>query len=475
MALIDHQHLDLHFSPVDCGVGEWDLRLPASHPAAPYLAAPGSGIIVSYRGEIIFSGPMVTAEIQADANANSIYEFTGVCDHVILQDALAFPSPLDGVEAQTNDKWKPPANIPFGIIWRAVNANIGPSATEARKNTRLRMEPATAQTSWASGSTTEYSARFESLLTVGAAMHERGAHWRLDQDPTPDDLGGSRLWFREYIPIDTQGAVRFDNRLVGGVASSGATISAPSVTRAIVAGEGHLKFRVTKQYNAEGTVETDWGRRIETFVDQRGTVAETELDEAGAEALKEGSKTGFAQSIELTDDTRYEYGVDYSLGSKVIVIDGDSEIESYVSGIACKVDKDGVRVGIVLGPLEKSEDRIQARVSNLERHSIGGSPWKTLTLTGDWTGLSGQAPEYRVNNGEVVLRGAMQGGALGNAVVLPADIQPLRDEPALVAAGPSGGARVTIDATALHIAIDGYLTGGDSTMVSLSGIRYYIN
>lgn len=476
VGVIDHAYLDIHFTMRHCDVGEWEINIPHSHPMSAELGKPGSGIIVLYRGACIMSGPMTSAEVSANEDGTEVSNVKGVCDNVHMQDRLIKPGGGGGgIEAQpAEDVWSVSDLTPFGSVWFAVNQAMGPVAHADRKHPLLRMEPTGPSGSWQVGNTQSWSSRWGSVIDCSRAMRERGDEaWVIEQDETTNGIV-----FRRRVPIDTQGRVRFDNSRLGGVETTGAKIGAPGITRAVVAGEGHLKYRVIKQVKAEDAgLEALWGHRfIEQFIDQRTTVAEAELTDAGREALADGgARTQVAQSIELTEDSRYEFNTDFSLGSLVRIIDGGEELEAKVYGVACMVNSDGVRVGIQVGGADINQDRIETRVASLERSEYtGAGPWKNLTTTASWSVFPFRQIQYRVSNGEVIMRGGIMAGALGSAVVLPADIVPDRNQEMLVPAG-TGAARVTIESGTARLNVDSYISGGSNSYVSLLGIRYFIS
>lgn len=471
VGVIAHQYLDLQFTARFCDVGEWDITIPHSHPMSAELGKPGSGIIVLYRGECILSGPMVSAEVLDSTDGVAVMQAEGVCDNINFADRLIRPP-------TNQDSWVPPALTPYGLMTWTTMLTMGPNPTMGTTHPYLRVEDDTLDPAWSTGNVQNYSQRWGSLLDVSLAMRERGNEgWLIQQDETQDGIV-----YRRLNIIDTQGQVRFDNRYRGGVESTGAKVAAPGITRAIVAGEGHLKYRVIKTVSPTDTgLEALWGhRRIEQFIDQRGTVADAALTQAGEEALADmGARTQVAQNIELTEDTRFEYGVDFTLGSFVKIIDGGEELEAKIMELACMVNSSGIRVGIKVGGADVNQDRIERRVSHLERQEYtGAGPWRDLATTGAWTVFPFRQPQYRVSNGEVIFRGGIKGGAFGNAVLLPPDIIPDRNNEMLVPAG-SGGARLTVagqgTGSPYCLNVDSYMSGGDNTYVSLLGVRYFLS
>src|SRR5699024_2573866 len=83
-----------------CDVGQWELTLPARSAMADLLAQPGSGIVVSYRGEVIFSGPMDYTEYTSNSDGDWLRKYSGPCDNVILADMLLWPNAIAGIDGK---------------------------------------------------------------------------------------------------------------------------------------------------------------------------------------------------------------------------------------------------------------------------------------------------------------------------------------------------------------------------------------
>jgi microcystin-dependent protein len=351
-------------------VGGWKLNLPADHPMADALRAPGAGIIVTGASGVLLSGPTVTAKsVKTAEDPEGVWEITGVDDSTVLRERVAYPSPATSDLTAQGD-YDVRTGKAETVMKAYVNANVGPSAPAARKITGLTVEADLAR-----GATVTGRARFDQLGTL------------LDDLAVTSGLGfdlvqvGSGLQFKVYQPADRSATIRMDidnNRLT----KSEYSYTAPQATRVIVAGQGSGSSRTLLERSSAGSVsaETSWGRRIEVFKDQRNTGATAELQQAGDEILAEKGATVEAVSVTPSDDDVMNYPADWALGDKVSVVVGDLTIVQVVSEVAIVVTDEGVKVGATVGdPRTASQDDTESqlvevatdhedRISNLERN-----------------------------------------------------------------------------------------------------------
>lgn len=323
-------------------VGTWTCVIGASHPLAGALAAPGGGLIVTdtESGEVLFSGPTTSPETARSVeDVGGTITVAGVTDDVILDDSLAWPEPANGtIETQALD-YDERTGTSEALMHAYVNANIGPSGATGRKNPRLLMGLNRGR-----GTSITQRTRFDVLLVL------------LQNVAKPDGLGfrvvqvGSALEFRTYAPADNTRKVRLsiDNY---GLTSSRVAQLAPGVTRAIIAGKGGAVTRLFKERANAGSLEaeTQWGRRIERFVDQQSTRNVDEMNRAGDEVLAVDGFTGSSALFEPTEDMRHAFGKEWFLGDRVSVEAGNVEYLAPVASVVLKVDSDGLRVGAKVG------------------------------------------------------------------------------------------------------------------------------
>ncbi|QAY17223.1 minor tail protein [Streptomyces phage Bovely] len=368
-------------------VGTWKLTLAAEHPLSTALRTPGSGVIVTGPIDILMSGPTTKNEYAStpeDPGGSIVFE--GISDTCILSDHLAFPDPSNvNPTTQTLAHDVRTGNVET-IMHAYVNANIGPSAPLARRKANLIMG-----TNGARGPVVRKTARFPvlgNLLSELAILADLG--FRVVQR---DD----NLVFETYEVTDRSAYIRLDiwnNTLAG----ARVAITPPSATRIIVAGQGELVDRNFREVTTAESVagETEWGRRIEVFKDQRNTNENDELDDSGLEILKEKGFTAVAAQAVPMEDSSVEFGRDWGMGDQVSVVVNEQELTATVTGMVLKATNEGFRVGALIGdPTGFSADaayskRVQStenRVSQLERNSAGGgasSDDQIMRIMGVW-------------------------------------------------------------------------------------------
>jgi hypothetical protein len=359
------------FVPRFNNVGAWKVILPASHPMADILRAPGSGIIVTLSGVVILSGPTVSARSTKTAtDPEGVWEIEGSDDSILLANRVAYPTPTTAdVTAQTNDY-----DIRTGpaetVIKAYVNANLGPSAPVARRVPSLTIEADSAR-----GDTVTGKARFDRLgVLLESLAITSGLGFTIDQN-------GAALTFRMFAPTDRSATIRMDvenERLE----KSEYAYGRPTVTRVIVAGQGAGVDRTFVEVSSVDSLaaESDWAQRIESFKDQRNTNDTGELTQAGDEILADGGMTVRSVSVSPSDDQTMRYGVDWGLGDKVTVVVGDEQVSQIVTEVAIVITGDGVKVGATVGDPKVASasdpESVTAvatvnqenRISNLERN-----------------------------------------------------------------------------------------------------------
>ncbi|MFI1655614.1 hypothetical protein ACH4ZU_12005 [Streptomyces sp. NPDC020472] len=348
-------------------VGTWKLSLSSEHPLAAVLSTPGAGIIVTGPADVLFSGPVTQTETAVTAtDPLGTLTVEGVDDTIILSDMLAWPDPANGDAASQSRAYDERTGPAETLMHAYVNANCGPGAPASRRRTGLIMG-----TNAARGASVSKAARFQQLGELCKELAEpAGLGFRVVQR-------GSSLVFETYAVADRTKEARLgvvNNTLAGQRVST----STPQKTRVIVGGDGDGSNRLFVGVdNADSlAAEADWGRRIETFIDERSSTDAAELTQKGAEALADGGATVRAAQAVPMEDSALDFGRDWFLGDKVSVIVGNAEMAAVVTGMVLKVDSDGYRLGAILGdptPLDagaaqaKAAKELESRVSYLER------------------------------------------------------------------------------------------------------------
>lgn len=450
-------------------VGSWELTLPDDHVVGQTLRQPGSGIVVNGPNGILISGPMTSAtKKQSNDDPVGTWTIQGVDDTVILGERLAYPTPTTAdVTAQVNSH-DSRTGIASTVLYGYVKANIGSLAPVSRQVPGL-----TTATDTLLGSTVYGLARFDVLgeLLSGLASID-GLGFDIRQQ-------GSALQFVVFQPVDRSAYIRMDvenNTL----AKSEYGYGTHARSRAIVGGDGEGVNRTFAEVTTTSSLaaETLWGRRIETFIDQRNSDTATELTQAGLESLADGGMTITSVDVVPSNDLTMEFGTDWGLGDKVTVVVGGQEVKAIVTTAALTIEEDGVRIGATVGQPsgvdfealtdKKQTDQAQ-RVNELERKESPAIYWNDTEGTyefklkgGNVTLQIGQEQVIRVKNGT--------GATLANgSVVYPTGSDGSNKTVALAQAN----AEATSTATFGVLTED--ITNGNKGFVTTFGLVHDIN
>jgi hypothetical protein len=352
-------------------VGSWSVKIPNGFPNADLLRTPGYGLIVTGPQGVIISGPTLSAQLdQGTEDPQGVWVISGSDDSLILEERLAYPDPSEpDVSAQTQAHDNR-AGLAETVIKDYVDANIGPSAPVERQIPALTIEPDDGR-----GENVFASARFDKLQELIYSL------------ATPSGIGytvkqiDQDLEFQVYEPLDRTATVRMDianNQLTRAEYS----YSSPKLTRAIVGGAGEAIERLFLEASTTDSVfaENVWGRRIESFIDSRGSEESDELNQSALESLTEDGTTIVNISVSPSDDSGMRYGFDWNLGDKVTVVVDTIEAQAVVTEVGISIQEDGVRVGATVGntvaldfesKLVRKAATSDQRISNLERNSTG--------------------------------------------------------------------------------------------------------
>ncbi len=379
---IRHEELDLQLQAAFNNVGTWLIRLPPEHPLAPTLRTPGSGIIVTGPNGPLFSGPMTNTTYESSpTDPAGTITIEGVSDDIILRDHLSIPQPSNADLTTQNVAHDTRTGYAEDLMHAYVNANIGPSAPAGRKKANLTMG-----TSGARGPSVTKKPRFpilgellDELALVG------GLGFKIIQS-------GTVLVFETYAITDRTDTVRLDV-LNGELIGQKVQISPPGVTRVLVAGqeEGVNRQFVYRDNATSLAAETEWGRRIERFLDQRQTDVVAELETAADEVLAEEGFTGIAAQTVPAEGSSMQFGTDWNLGDKVVVITEGQELTTTVVGFVVKANAEGYHFGAVTGdPTQfdregayiKRVGEVEDRVAQIERNVEVTDPATFVAKTG---------------------------------------------------------------------------------------------
>jgi len=371
-------------------VGSWAVSLPASSPMADLLRTPGYGLVVTGRDGVILSGPTLSAKLaQSQDDLEGVWQIQGADDSLILQERLAYPQPSNDDVTTQNVSNDIQDDVAETVVKHYVDANLvsGPVSRQ--------VEFLTVGTDLGRGSNVRGNARFSQLQELLYALAQSGG---LGYEIKQVDSG---LVFDVYVPADRSNTVRLDVDN-GKLSSSEYAYSAPKLTRAIVGGAGESVERLFSEGTTSESLlsEIAWKRRIEAFVDQRGTDEADQLIQAGFEALVDDGKTRITMAVTPSDVATMLYGRDWGLGDTIAVVVNDIEAVAVVYEVGISVQSDGVYMAATVGnptPLE-FESRLVAtqndhneRISNLERNTTGYGVSTEYAVSG---GTDGTQPTF---------------------------------------------------------------------------------
>lgn len=348
-------------------VGSWELSLPHDHVVGATLRSPGSGIVVTGPTGIILSGPTTSATNSKTADdPDGTWLIKGVDDSIALAERLAYPTPTSADVAAQTAAYDTRTGVASTVMMAYVEANLGASAPVSRQLTGL-----VTATDPIVGSTVYNSARFD---VIGELVSRIASVDGLGFDVKQVD---NTLEFSVYQPVDRSAYIRM-NVKNNTLSKTEYAYGVHSLSRAIVAGSGAGTARQLVEVTSTESLsaETLWGRRIETFIDQRNTTDVDELNQAGIEALADGGATLTSIDVVPSSDLTMTYGTDWNLGDKVTVDVGGQEVSAIVTNVALTIEPDGVRVGATVGEptgvdyealVAKKSTTTTKRVNALER------------------------------------------------------------------------------------------------------------
>lgn len=366
--------------------GTWQLLVKDGTEQARMLEQ-GRGIAIWQDG---VDKPVLTGSIdrfekywttQQHTEQGSIY-VGGYCDNQIVYDYIAFPEPTLPVDEQYKGKANRGVNAAAGVaIWNEFNWAFGPGALPDRQATGMSLGQAPAI-----GDVVVDNLRFDWLgSTIEGWSKNKGVGYRLLWNPDT-----KKIDLDLYTPRDKSKDVRFSTEL-GNIRQYSYTLTAPKVTRVIVAAQGEGKERYLYQA-IDSEAEAEWGVRKERFEDRRDlpvkrdlttgqavkATAETTdqefqdaltaIEEEAAGLLKWGERVGRFQIYPI-DTPQCAFGRDYFVGDIVTVIADGTEYVDLVREVNITVDSEGqVNVSPKIGEQGTEEPlNLYASVSEMRK------------------------------------------------------------------------------------------------------------
>lgn len=298
------------------GIGAAVLTTPFTPDAWDSLG-PANGIVLYRNGSQEFAGLVSARSLDwSRSNGLATIKVEAVGDEQSLADRLVMPDPLRAADDQTvNDYWTATGPASTAMV-QLINDQAGSSCASDRRITGLVVgsDPA-------AGVIRTWSGLFNSagpngvLDQLAAISASSGANLGLRMTTT---AGALRATITQ--PRDLSATVRFSADLRNLVAISYRE-QAPTVTRALVAGQGDLHARTRKLTTTTDPVALSWARQVWSYVDRRDTADADTLVAAGTDALAQGAPT-VSLVVTLTDSQAATYGADWDLGDQVTVYVG---------------------------------------------------------------------------------------------------------------------------------------------------------
>lgn len=313
----------------DADLGTWTVTVDASDDLAARVTA---GWRVIIQDDTLAISGRVRAIDWATSGAAIDKTLTGVDELHALAARVVYPNPAKAPAVQDRSHWTmtaPAETLIRELAWR----NTGSAALLARRTPRF-----VTAASQGRGRSMKVSERFGNLLEVSRKIARAGGitFSALDE--------GDTILLRQRIPRDLSRQVRFTD-LNGGLVDGKIGLVGPTVTAAIVAGQGEGADRQI----SEVVAETDlWQCRIETLVDRRDTSDGAVQDEAGIEAVTEGAATATA-SMDVVEIPGAVLGIDYQLGDTVTAQLADASVSAPVRAAEITWDGHGRTVALTLG------------------------------------------------------------------------------------------------------------------------------
>lgn len=288
------------------------MTVPLGHERLPELMADGARLKVSFKGEHLISGPIVSDELDTDGVGGS-YTVSVEDDSRVLREILGWPVPAAAITAQGTAEYRTYTGDAETIVKTAVTEN---------GVTRLAVPGLTVATNLNRGAVIAGGVpfRFHPLADkLFPAVEDAGLGVTVKQVD-------SSLVLDVYEPQTFPRTLSVKGRTLQRVT---ATRTRPIASRAIVGGQGEGTARTFRQLT-DTTRETVYGMRAETFADARDDNTAAVLDARGTEALSEaGPKNGV--SLTLAGTGIFQYGPGgFHVGDRVPVRVADGVVVTEV-------------------------------------------------------------------------------------------------------------------------------------------------
>lgn len=293
--------------------GSGTITLPA-RPETMELLAAGHRLEIIEDGRYLTGGPMerpmapYQRSIPGDEGGGEAppgtVEVAWADDLVHLEWRRVYPNPALPVDSQDVSHYEATGSAEQ-VMRQLVDLNAGPNALPGRQVPALALGDLAGV-----GTTISVRARYSSLLAElqSAAINGGELGFRLRR-------AGGQLLFEVYQPRDLTAEARYSWDL-GNLRSITVEQASPSLTHAIVGGQGEGSFREIVEV-ADAVAASRWWR-IESWVDSRHEDTYEGLVQSGHEALIEGGESVQVSAVTV-DTPDLTFGRDVDLGDRVTI------------------------------------------------------------------------------------------------------------------------------------------------------------
>ena len=321
------------------------MTVPLSHERLPELMADGARLRVTFKGELLMSGPITGDSLETDGKSGK-YTVTMEDDLRALWDIAGWPVPASAISAQSGAEYRTYTGNAETILKTAVTEN---------GVARLAVPGLTVATNLNRGAT----------IPGGVPLR---MHPLADQMfPALEDAGigvtvkqqGTSLVLDVYEPVTHPRTLKITGRTLKQISM---TRTRPKSSRVIIGGQGEGTAR-NFRYLVDTAREAQYGMRAETFRDARDDDTPAVMDARGQETLTEnGPKNGV--SLTLAGSGIFKYGPGgFHVGDRIPVQVADGLIITEVirECTLTWVSKDYARVDPVIGERTNDPQRVTAQ------------------------------------------------------------------------------------------------------------------
>lgn len=256
-----------------------------------------------------------------------------------LADMITIPTPSASVTSQGADSHYKASGPAERVIRNLVRTHVGQDARAEHRR------PLTVDALGDRGGQVSITSRFQPLLDEVRSLAKVGGTRFFTR------MENGRVRFSQNVGMDLSRAVRL-SEANGAVESYEYSLSAPTVTDVLVAGQGEGTARTLRHVSGNSNA---WGVRALVFQDRRDTDEAAELDQAGRETLEDGQESA-SIALDLIDLPSLRFGRDFLLGDTITVQVDAGTITDVVQSAEITWGADGRSVKLQVGPTQDEMD-----------------------------------------------------------------------------------------------------------------------